>query len=242
MSMPESSNRTLLEFLGEAAWVNGAVLSPLRTKSGLQWFDDTVSRQYYGRSGSKIMSPLLALSDEYSTSTVNMYAQVADIIYSRFGGKWVRLKEIMDLDYDPLQSYDYTETRTPNLVITGTSDDRSTSATNSRTGSTENVGSSSNQTNSVYAYNSDKAERQSSVSMTDNTDTRNESTNDTTGNSSANREYTESRTGSETITRNGNTWVNSRQKLLEEEIELRRFDFLEEVFNDIDKVLTCPMY
>lgn len=53
---------------------------------------------------------------------------------------------------------------------------------------------------------------------------------------------TETETGTRTLTRSGNIGVTTSQQMLQSEIELRKFDFLEEVFKCFDKVICASVY
>ena len=55
--------------------------------------------------------------------------------------------------------------------------------------------------------------------------------------------YTEdTETGKRTLTRSGNIGVTTSQQMLESDVALWQWNFFESVFNDIDSVLTIPIY
>lgn len=45
-----------------------------------------------------------------------------------------------------------------------------------------------------------------------------------------------------TLTRHGNIGVTTSQQMLQSEIELRQWNFYDQVFRDLDSVLVCPVY
>ena len=73
-------------------------------------------------------------------------------------------------------------------------------------------------------------------------------TTDKTNTDTYNRSYTE--TGTDTtagtsfrkLTRKGNIGTNTFQNLLQQERNLWIYDFFEQVFKDVDSVLTIPIY
>lgn len=53
---------------------------------------------------------------------------------------------------------------------------------------------------------------------------------------------TETETGTRTLTRSGNIGVTTSQQMLQSELELRKFDFMEEVFKCFDRILCGSVY
>ena len=53
---------------------------------------------------------------------------------------------------------------------------------------------------------------------------------------------TETETGTETLTRHGNIGVTTSQQMLESEIKLRQYNFIEEMYKDIDSILCLKIY
>lgn len=66
-----------------------------------------------------------------------------------------------------------------------------------------------------------------------------ESTGTTHGESTSNFE---DETGTRTLTRSGNIGVTTSQQMAESEIALWKWNFYEQIFQDLDKILTIPIY
>ena len=157
-------------------------------------------------------------------------------------------------------------TRTPDLTKgdTGTvqstgQDKRTPNLTRTGTGTVKDDGPSSGNTqNNLWGFNSSTSipSDMSDVTGTnENTTTRdlteNETGTDTTDKTKTdtyNRSYTE--TGTDTtagqntrkLTRTGNIGTNTFQNLLQQERNLWMYNFFEQVFKDVDSVLTIPIY
>ena len=158
-----------------------------------------------------------AVDWEDDTSVSAFFAHIAKVAYSRYGSNWEKIYSAYFLtEYKPLNNYDMTQVRTPNLT-TDTDLDRKQD-TNVTTGST-----------------------QSTVPFNETTPTQ---TGATTGSSETTEESaknhidtTTTETGTDTLTREGNIGITSSQMLLTSELELRKYDFWARVFKDIDSVI-----
>ena len=82
----------------------------------------------------------------------------------------------------------------------------------------------------------------------DNTETVTGSKNDnykdstSSGTESKTESSTDTETGTETLTRHGNIGVTTSQQMLESEIKLRQYNFIEELYKDIDSILCLKIY
>ena len=73
---------------------------------------------------------------------------------------------------------------------------------------------------------------------------------DTTVNTTNTRNLTDTETGTDTtagentrrLTRTGNIGTNTFQNLIQQERNLWMYNFFEQVFKDVDSVLTIPIY
>lgn len=157
-------------------------------------------------------------------------------------------------------------TRTPDLTKgdTGTvqstgQDKRTPNLTRKGTGTVKDDGTTSGNTqNNLWGFNSSTSipSDMSDVTGTnENTTTRdlteNETGTDTTDKTNTdtyNRSYTETGTdttagtSSRKLTRKGNIGTNTFQNLLQQERNLWMYDFFEQIFKDVDSVLTIPIY
>ena len=150
----------------------------------------------------------------------------SSIIENRFGAKWNRIYSALNSVYNPLENYNMSETRTPNLTET-----RTPNLTQSETASNT---SSTDVENGVYGFNSTN-----SNPSTDSTGSQTDSLNRT--NTETGTE-TKTNTGTESLSRSGNIGVTSSQQLLESELELRKYDFYQMIYNDVDSILCLKIY
>lgn len=138
------------------------------------------------------------------------------------------------------------DTRTPNLTKTGT-------------GTVKDDGSATNTNqNGLWGFNSQTSvpsDMADGSATSENTTTRDltekETGTDTTSRTNTdtyNRQYTEKGTdtkadlSSRKLTRTGNIGTNTFQNLLQQERNIWMYNFFEQVFKDVDSVLTIPIY
>ncbi len=157
-------------------------------------------------------------------------------------------------------------TRTPDLTKgdTGTvqstgQDKRTPNITRTGTGTVKDDGTTSGNTqNNLWGFNSSTSipsDMSDATGTNENTTTRdlteNETGTDTTDHTNTdtyNRSYTETGTdttagtSSRKLTRTGNIGTNTFQNLLQQERNIWMYDFFEQVFKDVDSVLTIPIY
>lgn len=174
--------------------------------------------EYFFHSGDKRLSKIARY---WLTNAVDLTAFIAIVIKafkSRFGDNLTRvqdayLKEV----YKPLENYSMIEKRTPYLKeVTDTESDFKTH----------------NETSAkVYGFNSSEGVPAS------------ESSSDTYGYKADNKQKTTiNKTGHEDLTRSGNIGVTTSQQMLQSELDLRKFDFWEEVFRDLDRLICQQVY
>lgn len=208
------------------------------------------------------------LSSDNRTLIANILWAMFGIQWTRL---WATMKPI-DYDpltnYQMEETIEGTEssTRTPDLTKgdTGTvqstgQDKRTPNITRTGTGTVKDDGTSSgNNQNNLWGFNSTTSipSDMSDVTGTnENTTTRdlteNETGTDTTDKTNTdtyNRSYTETGTdttagtSSRKLTRKGNIGTNTFQNLLQQERNLWMYNFFEQVFKDVDSVLTIPIY
>lgn len=153
-------------------------------------------------------------------------SDLAENMRNLFKDKWNKSYEALMATYNPIHNYDMNE----NEVSDNTANSNGTS-----TSHVENSGTSEDITNNkVYAYNSEVGTNESSKDTTNtNSDTSNGNTSDT-------RNTTENT--DRTLTRKGNIGVKTTQSMISEELSLRKFVLLDEVYNDIVGELTISYY
>lgn len=208
------------------------------------------------------------LSSDNRTLIANILWAMFGIQWTRL---WATMKPT-DYDpltnYQMIETEDGTNNsvRTPDLtkgdtgtVQTSGQDKRTPDITRKGTGTVKDEGNTSGNTqNNLWGFNSDTSvpADMSDVSGTnDNTSTRDltetESGTDTTERTNTDtydRKYTERGTDTTAgksfrkLTRTGNIGTNTFQNLLQQERNVWMYDFFEQVFKDVDSVLTIPIY
>lgn len=217
---------------------DGGVFSPMSSAPWAETMSGVNLDIVYldGHSGERYCSNFInhRLGDSTVLSSDNR-TLIANILWAMFGIQWTRLWATMKpTDYDPLTNYQMTEdenghhndTRTPNL-------------TRKHTGTDTNEGNTHvNNQNNLWGFNSDTSVPSD---MSDG---------DTNVNTTNTRDLTDTEAGTDTtegentrkLTRTGNIGTNTFQNLLQQERNLWMYNFFEQVFKDVDSVLTLPIY
>ena len=186
-------------------------------------------------SGERFSSKIITkrVSDDGSLSSENRQV-ISTLVYAMFKTQWSKLWETMNPNYEPLTNYSMTEDETGNHT-----DTRTPNLTSKHTGTDKNEGSATlNTQNNIWGFNSE-----SSIpsDMQDGTNT---------ANITNTRDLTDTETGTDItagentrkLTRTGNIGTNTFQNLLQQERNLWMYNFFEQVFKDVDSVLTIPIY
>lgn len=189
-----------------------------------------------GHSGERYCSNFInhRLNDSGVLSSDNR-TLISNILWAMFGIQWTRLWATMKpTDYNPLTNYQMTEDETGSHTDTRTPD-----LTRKHTGTDKDVGeSTTNNQNNLWGFNSSSSipsDMQDGTSTANNTNT---------------RDLTDTETGTDTtagnntrkLTRTGNIGTNTFQNLLQQERNLWMYNFFEQIFKDVDSVLTLPIY
>lgn len=208
------------------------------------------------------------LSSDNRTLIANILWAMFGIQWTRL---WATMKPVEYdplTNYQMQETMEGTEnsTRTPDLTKgdTGTvqttgQDKRTPNLTKANTETVKNEGSGTNTNqNGIWGFNSTESvpsDMSDGRATNENTTTGNLSetetgtdTTDRTNTDTYNRSYTE--TGTDTtagtstrkLTRTGNIGTNTFQNLLQQERNIWMYDFFEQVFKDVDSVLTIPIY
>ena len=208
------------------------------------------------------------LSSDNRTLIANILWAMFGIQWTRL---WATMKPV-DYDpltnYKMEETVEGTEssTRTPDLTKgdTGTvqttgQDKRTPNLTRNGTGTVNDNGSATNTNqNGIWGFNSSTSvpsDMSDGTATNENTTTRDltetetgTDTTDRTNTDTYNRSYTETGTdttagtSSRKLTRTGNIGTNTFQNLLQQERNIWMYDFFEQVFKDVDSVLTIPIY
>lgn len=174
---------------------------------------------------------------------------LARTILTKFLLKWVRIFNAIITDYKPLENYNMEEVRTPDIERSRSgsesgshtergTDSVNTDITNSKETSTEA---------GIYGFNSSNSNPSASGTGDESVRTTGDKEDNYTertssGSKNGTHSETETETGTETLRRHGNIGVTTSQQMLESEIKLRQYNFVEQMFNDIDSVLCLKIY
>lgn len=182
---------------------------------------ESTSIDYLMNSGEKYISNLVQYYLDTKSTSIMALNSISLVITGRFKDKWDKISLALKTDYAPLENYSMEEKESTNTNVKTTS--KGSSSSNGTSGSDSGV----------YGYNSI------------------ESTPSSTSKSNANQENQQSSedsvVGSEDdnyrkLTRHGNIGVTTSQQMLQSEIELRQYDFVKEIFKDIDSMLCLKCY
>lgn len=231
--------------------ISGGIFSKIAntTDQPFEWLtsEDALildNNYYLGHSGEKKISPYLRnlIQLEKDEKIDDYLSSLANYLILRFKDKWNKVhKAYIESDYKPLNNYDMDELRTPNLKDTEIIDidrDNEEKQKTDLTTSTDTDNSAD-----VYGFNSQNPVP--SAKATGNNDTT------VTGELDDNKVVSHgeekgsrdtSHTGTETLHREGNIGVTTSQQMLQSELELRKYNFYEEIMKDVDSVLTLSVY
>lgn len=208
------------------------------------------------------------LSSDNRTLIANILWAMFGIQWTRL---WATMKPVEYdplTNYQMQETMEGTEnsTRTPDLtkgdtgtVQTSGQDKRTPNLTRNGTGTVNDNGSATNTNqNGIWGFNSSTSvpsDMSDGTATNQNTTTRDltetetgTDTTDHTNTDTYNRSYTETGTdttagtSSRKLTRTGNIGTNTFQNLLQQERNIWMYDFFEQVFKDVDSILTIPIY
>ena len=169
-----------------------------------------------------------------------------------------QMQETMEGTENSTRTPDITKGDTGTVQTTG-QDKRTPNLTRNGTGTVNDNGSATNTNqNGIWGFNSSTSvpsDMSDGTATNENTTTRDltetetgTDTTDHTNTDTYNRSYTETGTdttagtSSRKLTRTGNIGTNTFQNLLQQERNIWMYDFFEQVFKDVDSVLTIPIY
>lgn len=218
-------------FNGHSGWLPFAALADLLDNDCPAWLTagkDELDQAYvYHHATAKEISRyaeiLLEGDPSHPTGREDVYNWTDDslqalmkIFWTHYGDNIERIRTVLTAQYAPLDNYNMTETRTPNLTET--------------TQTKSNVRTSGS--NKVYGFNSSTA-----VPATES-----QADTVTQGADSANQS-TRTNTGTEKLERSGNIGVTTSQQMLLSELDLRaQHEFEEYLFTFLDQIMTCGAY
>ena len=180
------------------------------------------AEEYFYRSGDKFLTRIARHWLDASADLTAFFSYLTKSAVAHYGRNWKRIQlAYFESDYNPIENYDMEEVRTPDLS------DETNTETDFKT--TQNTTISAEGFNSSVPVPTSGTESTTEGTKLDN-----------------HQKTTLTRTGNETLTRHGKIGVTTSSALTREELELRTYDFWEQVFHDIDDLLvrgvyeTCP--
>lgn len=219
-------------------YINNGIFTFLNALD-VPWKEPDISKQlnlayHSNHSGKKETSPMVDSLIVENTLTENDKTLIAMSIFSIFSVKWQKLYSTLSLEYKPIENYNMEETE--KTVGNTENTDNVNGTVNTSVNNKQN--SSSNKTSSLYGFNSDTDINSDKDNVTD------DSTINETGETKEVRDRTNMNNSTEdrTLTRHGNIGVTTSQQMLQSEIELWQWTFFNDVFKDIDTMLTIQTY
>lgn len=209
---------------------------------------------YYNRSGFKYISPYFDTLIKHYEDITTALNKIALNLVLKFKDKWNKIYDALLIDYNPTDDYNLqrvkeggstqNETTNRSLERTGTENETRDTTFTRKDDNTQN----NNEDNKVFGFNSSEAvDSDKLIGNTTNNrninDTQNDTTvNDTTRNDTENstREADNEYNSTETV--RGKSNESSYQKMIEDELELRKNIFIDTVYNDIDSLLVLRIY
>lgn len=238
-------------------WKNNNALFDKTALKSLSFVGDNdarLNRLYFGsHSGCKLISPYLSKLLDNNILTDETLAIIADDLAFKFGFQWSKAYTAISMEYNVIDNYTMTETGNRDKSKSET-EAESQSMSNqenvsSVSGGNDTTSSTLSQTgeNKLYGFNS-----QSPVPSDENTDSR---TGTSTVNYGGTNTETVNRTSSNTnnisnngteeesfsSTKHGNVGAKPQDMILAE-LEVRKYNFYNMIFRDIDSVIALSVY
>lgn len=208
------------------------------------WYDivpsDSLNIEYFiNRSYPKLCAPIVRrFADMHDGKLLDEDRErIAKIFYDRNKDSLTRLWDAITAEYDPINNYDMRETTSRTVTTSDNTDMKTESKTEDK------VDDSFTEDSRTYTPGFNSVSPNDDCLSTKSYDGSVRHTSDlTTGDTDSNirKDGIEIEGGS--TRRFGNIGVTTNQKLITEEIMLRRKSFFDEVFSRLDDYLTLPIY
>lgn len=223
---------------------NGLFTALKRKIDYLPWeLTNTVDMDYIAHSGDKIGAPILRTVTGGQMASEADLDTLAGILANHFSHKWQKLYETTQLQYNPISNYDMTETERTQGTTTDTRTDDTTHTRTADLTTTANGTQNAGTDTSTYGFNTTTPAVPTGQS-------------DTVGSSEATTKETGTDTTTDTGTvtdkgdsdiertleRSGNIGVTTSQQMIEAERQVADFDFIQQIFADVDRILTLKIY
>lgn len=232
----------------------GSFLTKITALYDTPWEDETdisvasLDIEYHGNhSGQKIISPLVrAILGTSETLNDTMIASLCSVVWSRFGSNWGKLWDSLMADYNPIENYDMTETGSTSMHHSGTQNVDTTVTHGEQIDTASSVGATTE--TGIYGFNAvpaalpDEAVPAPADKETSSNNGQGQERHSGTTETDVDRTDNLTDAGQHLLTRHGNIGVTTSQQMIQSEIELRKADFFNIVFADLDKILTINIY
>lgn len=206
-----------------------------------------LDNSYYFHSGMKTLNKsiisfidnIVNINDEEKKTII--LEKFSKIIINTYQIKWNRLYEVISKQYELLNNYTITENMS--LDTNFTEEQNSSSSSKQSTNSNITTTDTNEDMEETYGFNNDQSvptdeSNRSSTSTTQGNKEDNYTDNEETKEVEKNRDINVTKE----LTRTGKDGKTFYQDILLKEIELREYNFFENVFNDIDKILCLKIY
>ena len=246
LSSDFESDSPILNFFGEV--------------TDTKWKD--MERMYYLHSNRKYISTnVIDTMEMYEENATDIINQLASYIRYEFEDKWAHIIDVMEREYNPINNYDMIEHESTNMNI----NDKLSHNADAKKKISHNINKETSVTievdssieNQVSGFNGGLTPSSKTITKAD--PTKNENKTSETGlalnnydeehetalaedNYDENVKTALAKDNYRDLTRSGNIGVTTSQQMISSELELRRNIILNDIFNDIDKVLCLKIY
>lgn len=219
--------------------IGNGIFDALDEVDNMPWKDAADSLyldlDYFGNhSGCKFVAPIIMnIIDQESLELIDSdRVLLATIIWTKFKEQWSRLWETNIVAYNPIHNYNMTDTR-----------DLSKGESDSKISKTDSVdttehGKTSEGTSFVYGLNNDDANGKPS----DRSKSEEGGETSVTVDSTYSDDSVKAASEHEETSRSGNIGVTTTQNMLTQEREVWMWNFFEQIYKDIDSVLSLSVY
>lgn len=189
----------------------------------------------FQHSGDKYVVPLMKMFlDENGKLTETSLPEAADMALALWKKKWTALWDVANAEYDPIENYRMEEHE--ETVPTGT-ESTTDAMTGTDTTRTQGTAANNETANSVYGFNSTNPVPASVSSQKSDF-----SAGTTFGHTNTETKSFTNRKDTRDLTRSGNIGVTTSQQMLQSSIELQRWNFWLQVFEDLDATFCLDCY
>ena len=201
--------------------------------------DDDIDRldvlYVFQHSGDKYVVPLMKMFlDENGKLTDTSLPEAADMALALWKKKWAALWDVANAEYDPIENYRMEEHE--ETVPTGT-ESTTDAMTGTDTTRTQGTAANNETANAVYGFNSSNPVPASVTSQKSDF-----SAGTTFGHTNTETKTFTNRKDTRDLTRSGNIGVTTSQQMLQSSIELARWNFWLQVFEDLDATFCLDCY